>query len=204
MWTRAVRATAGLAVLAAGAVLGGCLGDRAPSDSFYALDTGDPGRRYGSPLLDGPVEVARFQTAGVLGQRAIVYSDGDGPRRQRYGYHLWLDPVGIAVRDGFLNALRRSGAAPRAAGSGARVDAAYRLRGRVTELYHARGGRDAAVVGLEVTLSPAAGGRPLVVDHYRARVATPTPDVEGAARAAGDALTRIAGRFLDDLAQQRQ
>ncbi|WP_176758487.1 ABC-type transport auxiliary lipoprotein family protein [Limimonas halophila] len=197
-----MRARFTLLALAAVLGLGGCVADPAPYDRYYPLTIGDAGRRYGQPLLAGTVEVTNLAAAGLTGDQAILYADGGGPALQQYSYHYWLEPPTVQVRDAVVTALRQSGAAERVITPETRSDARYRITGRLLELRHHRAGADSAVtVGVDLAVVRARDRTTLHVGTYSAREAVGSTDVGAAVEAAQKALTRITGRFLDDLAE---
>lgn len=194
------------AILALTLLLGltGCLDQPAPSDRFYPLAIDDPGRRYGQPLLDGTVEVARLSASGLTGERAIVYRQDGGPALQQYAYHYWAEPPPIQVRDALITAMRQSGATTRAMTPAARASPDYRITGRLITLRHDREGRESGVVvEAEITVADTRDRRTLYIGTYEERRSVAGESVGAASTAAGDALTGITARFLDDLARVR-
>lgn len=197
---RTLRLAAGgapaLALLAAG-----CSGGTAPpADSFYRLQAQDPGRRYGTPLLPGTLEVGRFDADGVTGERALVYSEGAG-RLRRYSYHYWVDSPTRLIQKALVESLRTVNAAQTVVTPNLRLLADWRLEGSVDRLEHRLIGeeRAEALLAVEFSVVNARDGRLVMIDSFSARRDLASQDVSAAADAFDSALTEVVAQFLDKL-----
>jgi len=183
-------------------LLAGCATAEAPPpDSFYRLELEDPGRRYGTPLLDGALEVARLDADGLLAQRPVIYRTS-GPALRQYNYHYWAEAPALMLQDAFVAALRTAGAAARVVTPALRQIPDYRLVGKVKRLQYEPEAQPPVVkVALELGVVRDRDGRLLLLETYRAERRTAQPTVAGAVTAFQAALTDLAARFLDDLAE---
>lgn len=190
-----------LALAGVGLALGACGGaGPAPQDSFYRLTIDDPGRRFGRPLLDGTVEVARFSADGLASERAIVHAPS-GPALRRYNYHYWVDSPTRLVQEAVMQALRVSDAAPRVVGTDTRVPSDYRVTGKLGRLQHETGQSGGeVVVDLEINVIDTSRSALVMVGDYSVRRRVESDGVPAAVIAFRQALTEIVGRFLDELA----
>lgn len=195
------------ALLLAVLLLGACSGGASPPpDSFYRLEAGDPGRRYGTPLLDGTVEVARLDADGVTGGRPIVYH-ADGPQLRRYSYHYWVESPAKQMQAAVIAALRRAEAARRVVRPETRVPADWRVSGTLRELSHRPGdGGGGGRIVLAATLSvvDARDGTLVLLEDFRVERPAPGDGVPAAVERFQAALTELMGRFLDRLAEGRR
>ncbi len=183
-------------------LLAGCASAEAPPpDSFYRLELEDPGRRYGTPLLEGTLEVARFDADGLLAQRPVIFRTA-GPALRQYNYHYWAEAPALMLQDAFVAALRTAGVAARVVTPELRQIPDYRLVGKVKRLQYEPEARPPVVkVALELGLLRDRDGRLLLLETYRGEQRTDQSTVASAVTAFQAALTDLAARFLDDLAE---
>lgn len=191
---RAVSAVVALLLLV------GCGTEPVPQDSFYRLEIDDPARRYGTPLIDGTVEVERFSADGVIAQRAMVYNEG-GPALRQYNYHYWAEAPTLMLQDAFIQGLRTAKAAERVVTANLRVLPDYRLVGRVKRLQHDVGAQPPRVrMALELSVVNARDGGLILLETYETTRTARDGSVAAAVTTFRNALTEVTGRFLDDLA----
>lgn len=191
-----------------GGVLAGCAGDPPPPTNFYELSAPETGVRFETPLLDGTVVVERFDTEGVLNERALLYKRSDGPQLRQYSYHYWASPPASLIRDAVIAAYRQANAARRVVSPRLRLLPDFRVTGRVEQLYHhdAAGddeGRQAAVIALEITLTRARDGAVLLLDRYTRRRPLSGSGVPAAVQGMEGALGDILDQSLRDLARRQ-
>lgn len=196
-----------LAIALAAAVwsvgLAGCAGDPAPADTFYDLTPEDSGRRFGEPLLNGTLVVERFTADGVLSERSILYKPTDGAGLRQYSYHYWSQSPGMMLREAVIREYRRAGVAERVVAPAARLLPAYRMTGSINRLYHARrNGTAAAVLKMEITITRARDGEPILLKTYTRTRQLNSTRVNAAIGAFQQALTDIMAQSLDDLAKR--
>jgi len=174
-------------------------GSSAPSDSFYRLDPGDVGRRYGQPLLDGTVQVARFSADGVTGGRPIVYR-ADGVTLRQYSYHYWVESPAKQMRDALIEAMREANAASRVVSPNLRVLADWRVEGTLRRLDYEPAPEDRVVVRLELSLVDTQDGTIVLQDTFEARRSVPKDSVSAAVASFNAATADVLARFLDRVA----
>jgi ABC-type uncharacterized transport system auxiliary subunit len=200
---RAVPTTAVLTLIAALLAVGpvGCASDPPPADHFYDLIPEDSGRRFGEPILDGTLVVERFTAEGVLSERPVLYKPNGGAGLRQYSYHYWSQSPGLMLRDAAIREYRRAGVAKRVVSPAMRLLPAYRMTGSVSQLYHERrSGTATAVLAVEITISRARDGQPVLLETYRRRQRVDSRKIEAAVQAFQAALTDIVARSMDDLA----
>jgi ABC-type uncharacterized transport system auxiliary subunit len=192
-----------LSVLLAGLLLlAGCAGGSGPpADSFYRLDPGDVGRRYGQPLLDGTVQVARFSADGVTGGRPIVYRT-EGSTLRQYNYHYWVESPAKQMQDAVIAAMRDANAAPRVVSPDLRVLADWRVDGTLRRLDYDPGpdGANAdsrVIVRLELSLVDTRNGDLVLQETFEATRRVPEDSVPAAVESFNAAATDLLARFLD-------
>jgi len=174
-------------------------GSSAPSDSFYRLDPADVGRRYGQPLLDGTVQVARFSADGVTGGRPIVYR-ADGAALRQYSYHYWVESPAQQIRDAVIEAMRRANVAPRVVSPELRVLADWRVEGTLRRLDYDPAPDGRVVVRLELSLVDTRNGDLVLQDTFEATGSVRSDTVPAAVQSFNAAATDVLARFLDRLA----
>jgi len=192
-----------LVLIAALLALGpaGCASDPPPADHFYDLIPDDSGRRFGEPLLSGTLVVERFTADGVLSERPVLYKPTDGTGLRQYSYHYWSQSPGMMLRDAAIREYRRAGIAERVVSPAMRLLPAYRMTGSVSRLYHRRdNGAAAAVVRVEITITRARDGQPLLLETYTRTRRVRSPKLTAAVGAFQEALTEIIAQSMDDLA----
>jgi ABC-type uncharacterized transport system auxiliary subunit len=189
-----------LALIVLLAALAGCGGGSAPpADSFYRLAPADVGRRYGQPLLDGTVQVARFGADGVTGGRPIVYL-ADGATLRQYSYHYWVDGPAKQMQAAVIAAMRQANVAPRVVSPDLRVIADWRVDGTLRRLEYDPGPDGRVVVRLELSLVDTEDGDVLLLDSFEATRPVPRDKVPAAVRAFNAATTDLLARFMDRIA----
>lgn len=191
-----------LLLAGSGLVLAACGGGGSvPRDSFYRLTIDDPGRRYGMPVLDGTVEVTRFEADGLTSERAVIYQES-GPALRQYSYHYWVDSPTLLLQEAVVNALRQSRAARRVVTPGARVRSDYQVTGKLNQLQHTiREGGAEVVIALDINVTRTADGRLVLHKRYIERAPVLGEGVPAAVEEFQTALTGVAARLLDDLAE---
>jgi cholesterol transport system auxiliary component len=183
-----------LASFLAVTTLGACQQPEVPSDSFYRLKVQTP--PAAGKQLSGILEIDRFTSDGVTGERAIVYTKADSPQTLRqYHYHYWIQPPGRLVQEQIAQSLRAAGAVRQAVMPEMRVQPDYLLKGRLIAFEQALGAKPRIAVEFEAALSRAKDGGLLKMAVYReeepARDETPAAAVEAFERALGRAISRL-------------
>ncbi len=175
--------------------LAACQQPEIPSDSFYRLKVAPP--PVAARQLPGILEIDRFTSDGVTGERSIVYTKADSPRTLRqYHYHYWIQPPGRLVQEQLTAALRAANAVRQAVLPEMRVQPDYLLKGRMIAFEQALGAQPRVLVEFEAALSRAKDGGLVKVAAYReeepAGDETPAAAVQAFERALGRAIARLA------------
>lgn len=202
-----IRGATGIAatvLLGVGSLLAqGCAAvDPPPEDRFYRLapEAEPPGAAEG-PALPGVLAVERPRADALTGERALVWTrGGTSPRLERHRYHYWVEPPTDAVQQHLADFLRRAGVARAVVTPAARVQADYRLTGRLERFERVLGAQGPAVhVALRLSLQDAGDAAILWREVYGVRRAAADRSVEEAVRAFEEALEEILPRVAEDL-----
>jgi len=191
-----------LAVLAGVSILfglGGCAAPgTAPEDHYYRLPAVAV-EQNNSPVLKGTLAVARFTTAGLYNDRAIVYIDRRKPLEvKRYRYHYWTEVPATLLQDHLINYFRDRHFADEVVRSEWDEPAQYTIAARITRLDRVLDGKRIAVVaGLEVEYRAAGGAVQRWV--YRVRATPDGTSMDATVAAFGTALERIYAQLADDI-----
>ncbi|GAB4360267.1 MAG: hypothetical protein Kow006_30060 [Gammaproteobacteria bacterium] len=181
-------------------LLSACVGGGAlPEEHFYRLPSAVSTPHFSSEK-GTTIVVPRFKTAGLLNDRAIVYSDSRRPNGvASYHYHRWQDPPGVLVRDHLVDFLRQSGRFANAFAPTAGLQGDLRLLGRLLRFeQELRADRIDAVVEVEFTLlrnrQPLLGPK-----RYRFRHESEDRSLGATAEAMGIALSQLYGELITDI-----
>jgi len=159
----------------------GCAGGAPPpEDRFYRLapELAAPASSA-EPVLAGVLRVDPPQGDALTGERAILWTPGEAsPRVERHRYHFWVEPPPTAIASALVESLRRARIARSVVLPDVRVEADYRLTGRLERFERVLGEADPAVhVVLRLALHDAGGGGVLWRGRFEER-----------RRAAGDSV----------------
>ncbi len=182
----------------------GCVGSpgELPRQHYYRLPPSAPASAGANTLLPGTLGIFRPQASGLHHERAILYREAARPvELMPYHYHAWIDPPPLLVRDHLAEFLRASGAARGILREPERRAADYRLGGRLIALERVVNAQTIEVeAALELELRDASDELLLAPRVYRATVAATDRSMPATVEAFGEALERIYGEFLRDLA----
>lgn len=171
----------------------------APQDHFYRLHMALPAATV-APLLNGVLQVERFTASGLLAQRAIMHSKGDG-EVHTYHYHAWVEVPAVMLQLQMVRYLRAAGAAKRIVTPEAQLTPDYRLQGRILRLEQRTASPPMGLVELELALIRHRDRKLLWLATYRQEVAAADPGVRAAVAAMSKAAGKIYARFFRDIAQ---
>jgi ABC-type uncharacterized transport system auxiliary subunit len=186
-------------------VLAGCgeQGVPVPTDRFHRLIVGAPATVYETPQLAGIVEVDRFDAAGVLQDRAIVFVENDNPNvLHQYRYQLWADPPTRMLQTATVDYLREARLADQVVTTDLRIVPTYTLTGDIKKLEHIVGNSSSVVVELEFGLRKHRDGSLVWVKSYTASMTVKDDKVGTATRAISKAVAEILTSLSADLARQ--
>jgi len=127
-----------------------CTQSEIPPDRYYRIVVDKPEATPVRPPLDGPLEVDRPAADGLLGARPIVYAEAARPNElQEYSYDFWTEPPALMLQSELVSYLRAARIADMVVTPGLRVNAAYRLSGRLRRLEHLVGDQPKVLVEIE-------------------------------------------------------
>jgi ABC-type uncharacterized transport system auxiliary subunit len=188
----------GLALL-----LGACVGGSAPADNYYRLELPITSV-FPSPLLPGVVEVGRFATEGLTGERSLLYSYRDKPDQvQRYGYQLWVEPPPLLLQNQLIRLLREAHVAPMVVTADLRLSPDFLVEGRLRRFEQIAGALPSVVVEMDLGVVRLHGGTLVLLGNYRTEIRMTGDQPADAVRAYQGAVVELFNRFLADLAQKR-
>ncbi len=171
-----------------------------PDERYYRLEAVSPERVFDQPPIDGTVEVARFSSAAMTDDRALVFSEDGGESLQRYSYHLWTDAPTIMIQGALTDTLSAANAAERVVTPELRIQSDYRLDGRLLRLEHHLAPAEGQVIAvMQIGLRGVREDDFVLLQTYREEVEVPDEGANAAARSMQTAFERILNRFLADL-----
>ena len=182
--------------------LGACAARVVPEDNFYRLTLGTPpaAQNLLSGLASGVIQVERFTADGVLGGRAIVFSDGAQSNvAQTYHYDFWLEPPTILLQSALADTLRKAGV-QKVVTPDLRIEPDYTITGKIRAFEQVRGTAGFVRVQIELALSERAGGKLIMFKSYKAEPRTNGDGIREAVSRMSDAIDQIYNEFLKDLA----
>ncbi len=190
-----------LAVLLLLIPLTACTQSEIPQNRYYRIVVDEPEVTPARPSLDGPLEVDRPAADGLLGARPIVYAEAARPNElQEYSYDFWTEPPALMLQSELVSYLRAARVADMVVTPGLRVNAAYRLSGRLRRLEHLVGDQPKVLVEIEFAVRNNRRGRITLLKTYRAEATPVDATLPAAVDAFGKAFTAIATRLTADLA----
>ncbi len=193
-----------LSLLAFAMLAGGCATPPpVPSDVFYRLDVPTPdGPAATVPRFDLTLEIRPFDADGILGERALVYSEGDDGALLQYSYHFWVEGPSQAVQRELAEHLRATERFTRVLTPRFRVRPDVEILGRIGRLEQVLTDESAARVVVELEIGAervTRGGGLLVLNTYRVEAPAVDASPASAASAMRSALRDIFDRFTEDL-----
>ncbi len=172
-----------------------------PADSFYRLQVSAP-LTLPRPALPGTVEVRRFGTAGLTGDRALLYSYRDKPDQVlRYGYRFWTEPPPVLLQDQLVAVLRRALAAPLVVTPGLRVSPDFVIDGRLRRFEQLAGTSPAVIVEMEIGVLRVHDNQLLMLKDFRVEMPSASEQAADAVAAYQAALRELFAQFIEDLSR---
>jgi ABC-type uncharacterized transport system auxiliary subunit len=182
-------------------ILGGCLSGPAPPDRFYRLEVPDAAARLELPRLRGRLLVASLRGDGMTRGRRMLYRSASDPSQvKREGYDNWVDAPPVMVQRAVVEFLRSANAAEVVITPEMRLDADFRLGGRVHRFERLVGqGSSRVTIELDFTLVRAEDREHLLLETYREHEEVAGSGVGDSVAAFSRALHRILERLVSDL-----
>lgn len=182
--------------------LGACAARVVPEDNFYRLTLGTPpaAQNLLSGLASGVIQVERFTADGLLGGRAIVFSDGAQSNvAQTYHYDFWLEPPTILLQSALADTLRKAGV-QKVVTPDLRIEPDYTITGKIRAFEQVRSNPGFVRVQIELAVSERAGGKLIMFKSYKAEPRTNGDGIREAVSRMSAAIDQIYSEFLKDIA----
>jgi ABC-type uncharacterized transport system auxiliary subunit len=198
---RGWRRPAILLAITAMTVQGGCLSGPVPRDRFYRLEVPDATTRLELPRLRGRLLVDSIRGGAMTLERLMLYRNADDPSQvRRESYDQWVDPPPAMVQRALVQFLRSANAAREVITPEMRVEADFRLTGRLARFERLDGqGAPRAIIEVEFTLVRLEDRGLLLLKTYREEKPVDGDGIGNSAEAFSRALQRILERLLLDL-----
>jgi ABC-type uncharacterized transport system auxiliary subunit len=180
---------------------GGCLSGSARPDRFYRLEVPDAATRLELPPLSGRLLVDSIRGVGMMLERPMLYRETDDPLRvRRDGYDQWVAPPPLMIHRALVEFLRSANLAEVVITPEMRLEADFRLAGRVNRFERLLGeSPPRASVEVEFNLVRLDDRELLLLETYREEEDAPEDDFGSSAEAFSRALHRILERLALDL-----
>ncbi|MCK5296213.1 MAG: membrane integrity-associated transporter subunit PqiC [Alphaproteobacteria bacterium] len=173
-----------------------CTQPLVPKDNFYRLSLPSL-EKHESPTLNGTIEVGLFSVNGVIGERAIIYTN-NGSSLQQYNYHYWLKPPAYMLQEAMIDYLRKANTADRIVSSKIRIASDYILGGNVRKLEH--NVKDSSItVEIELSLIRKEDNELIFIDTFSTKQRTKKAGVNAATIAIQKGLAEIFSAFIERL-----
>jgi len=197
-----MKITRQLVKLAIMLALAACTPKVVPEDNFYRLTLENPpaARNLPANLANGVIQIERFTADGLLGGRAIVFSNGARSNvAQTYHYDFWLEPPTILLQSALADTLRKAGV-QKVVTPDLRIEADYIVAGKIRAFEQVRGNPGFVRVQVELALSERGSGKLIMFKSYSAEPRTNGDGIREAVSTMSNALDEIYSEFLKDLA----
>jgi len=195
-----------LCVLLAAALIGACSAKPVLEDNFYRLTLGTPqvnplaAQTLPAGMQNGVIQVERFTADGLLGGRAIVFSDSvRADVAQTYHYDFWLEPPTILLQSALTDTLRKAGV-QKVVTPDLRIEPDYTITGKIRAFEQVRGNPGFVRVQIELALSERASGKLIMFKSYSAEPRTSGDGIREAVSRMSAGIDQIYSEFLKDLA----
>ncbi|MDY0873951.1 ABC-type transport auxiliary lipoprotein family protein [Dongia rigui] len=180
--------------------LSACFGSAppVPKEQYFRLIANSTPATAAKPV-DGVVEVPPLQAEGVMGERPLLFTKDGGQKLEQRNYAYWTDPPPAMLRDQIVAYLRTAKLAKDVVPSELRVQAQYRVEGRIKRLEQLSGAKNAAVIALELALIDKTTDSIVASGSYEVTKEASGPDIDDAVHALNAGLNEILAKFVADL-----
>jgi ABC-type uncharacterized transport system auxiliary subunit len=181
--------------------LSACFGSAppVPKEQYFRLIANAAPQASGKPV-DGVVEIPPLQAEGVMGERPLLFTKDNGLKLEQRNYAYWTDPPPAMLRDQLVAYLRSAKFAKDVVPSELRVQAQYRVEGRIKRLEQLVAGRNSAVIALELALIDKTTDSIVSSGSYEVTKDASGQDIDDAVHALNAGLNEILAKFVADLA----
>jgi len=181
--------------------LSACFGSAPPvpkEQYFRLLAEGAPAAA--AKPVEGVIEIPPLQAEGVMGERPLLFTNDNGQKLEQRNYAYWTDPPPAMLRDQLVAYLRAAKVAKDVVPSELRVNAQYRVEGRIKRLEQLTGGKNSAVIALELALIDKTTDSIVSSGSYEVAKDASGQDIDDAVHALNAGLNEILAKFVADLA----
>ncbi len=181
--------------------LSACFGSAppVPKEQYFRL-IADTGPKASTEPIDGVIEVPPLQAEGIMGERPLLFTKDNGLKLEQRNYAYWTDPPPAMLRDQLIAYLRATKLAKDVVPSELRVLAQYRVEGRIKRLEQLVGGKNSAVIALELALIDKTTDSIISSGSYEVAKEADGKNIDDAVHALNAALNEILAQFVADLA----
>ncbi|WP_374653894.1 ABC-type transport auxiliary lipoprotein family protein [Dongia sp.] len=193
----------GALVLGLAFSLSACFGSAppVPKEQYFRLIASTEPAAVEKPV-EGVVEVPLFQAEGVMGERPLLFTKDNGMKLEQRNYAYWTDPPPAMLRDQLVAYLRAARLAGDVVPSELRVNAQFRVEGRIKRLEQLDGARNGGAIALELALIDKSTDAIVASGTYEVTKEASGPNIDDAVHALNAGLNEIFARFAADLAQR--
>jgi ABC-type uncharacterized transport system auxiliary subunit len=180
--------------------LTGCFGSAppVPKEQYFRLISSSDPAPVAHPL-SGIVEVPPLQAEGVMGERPLLFTQDNGMKLEQRNYAYWTDPPPAMLRDQLVAVLRAAKLADQVVPSELRVNAEYRVEGRIKRLEQTTGSSNGGVIALELALIDKSTDNIVASGTYEVAKSADGANIDDAVHALNAGLNEIFARFAADL-----
>ncbi len=180
--------------------LSACFGSAppVPKEQYFRLIANGTPEATTNPI-DGVVEVPPLQAEGVMGERPLLFTKDNGQKLEQRNYAYWTDPPPAMLRDQIVGYLRSAKLAKDVVPSELRVQAKYRVEGRIKRLEQQVGAKNSAIIALELALIDKTTDSIVSSGSYEVTKVASGPDIDDAVHALNAGLNEILAKFVGDL-----
>lgn len=181
--------------------LSACFGSAppVPKEQYFRL-IADTGPKAATKPIDGVIEVPPLQAEGIMGERPLLFTKDNGLKLEQRNYAYWTDPPPAMLRDQLIAYLRATKLAKDVVPSELRVLTQYRVEGRIKRLEQLVGGKNSAVMALELALIDKTTDSIVSSGSYEVTKQADGKNIDDAVHALNAALNEILAKFVTDLA----
>ena len=191
------------ALTAAALGLAACFGAAppVPKEQYFRLIATTEPAAVTAPVT-GVVEIPPLQAEGVMGERPLLFTKDNGLKLEQRNYAYWTDPPPAMLRDQLIAYLRAAKLASNVVPSELRVDAQYRVEGRIKRLEQLSGSKNGAAIALDLALIDKATDAIVASGSYEVTKDASGADIDDAVHALNEGLNQIFAEFAADLAKK--
>lgn len=179
--------------------LGACFGSAppVPKEKYFRLIAESPSEKA-EKHIEGVIEIPPLQAEGVMGERPLLFTKNKGLKLEQRNYAYWTDPPAAMLRDQIVAYLRTAKIAKDVVPSELRIDAQYRLEGRIKRMEQLDEKENAAVMALDLALVDKATDSIVLSGTYEVKKVASGEYIDDAVQALNAGLNEILAKFIAD------